>query len=207
MPNTSRRNAVAGALAMPALIGRARAATTLRISTSLPNDPAFSVGRIWYDLFLPRLKAATDGQVGTQFFPDNQLGQEADVVNQVKAGVVDMMLAGTPIWSNIAPEFGVFDLGYLFADYDHMRRAAQTPAGTALLQSLVQRANTHIPALGRNLGARNFLTKFAFTDAAGLAGRKSARCRRPSSPRPCGSWAPPPPPWRSARSTPACRPA
>jgi TRAP-type C4-dicarboxylate transport system substrate-binding protein len=29
--------------------------------------------------------------------------------------------------------------------------------------------------LGRNLGARNFLTKFAFTDPAGLAGRK-IRC-------------------------------
>ncbi len=172
MPNITRRLVMASALCTPALPGRARAAATLKISTSLPNDPEFSVGRMWYDLFLPRLKAATDGQVATQFFPDNQLGQEADVVNQVKAGVVDMMLAGTPIWSNIAPEFGVFDLGYVFSDYDHMRRAAQSPAGIALLQSLTQKANTHLPSLGRNLGARNFLTKFAFTDPSGLAGRK-----------------------------------
>ena len=171
MRTITRRLALAGAVA-PAILGRARAATTLKVSTSLPNDPEFSVGRIWYDLFLPRLRAATDGQVATQFFPDNQLGQEADVVNQVKAGVVDMMLAGTPIWSNIAPEFGVFDLGYVFSDYDHMRRAAQSPAGLALMQSLTQKANTHLPSLGRNLGARNFLTKFPFTDPAGLAGRK-----------------------------------
>ena len=33
----------------------------------------------------------------------------------------------------------------------------------------------HFPAWGRTLGARNFLTKFAFTDPAGLAGRK-IRC-------------------------------
>lgn len=173
------RRAVLGAsatlLAAPALIGRAQAATMLKISTSFPNDPKFSTGRIWYDLFLPRLAAATGGQVTTQFFPDNQLGQEADVVSQVKLGVVDMMLVGTSIWTNVVPEFGVFDLGYVFQDYDHMLRVAATPAATALEALLVQKAGAHFPAWGRNLGARNFITKFAFSAPDGLAGRK-IRC-------------------------------
>src|ERR1700712_3851689 len=159
-------------MAPPAFIGRAQAATTLKVSTSFPNDPKFSTARIWYDLFLPRLKAATDGQVTTQFFPDNQLGQEADVVSQVKMGVVDMMLVGTPIWTNIVPECGVFDLGYLFEDYDHLRRVSKTPAADELRKLLVQKAGAHFPAWGRNLGARNFLTKFAFKDPAGPAGKK-----------------------------------
>jgi tripartite ATP-independent transporter DctP family solute receptor len=174
----ARRQVLAGTAALiaaPALIGRARAATTLKVSTSFPNDPNFSTARIWYDLFLPRLKQATDGQVTTQFFPDNQLGQEADVVSQVKMGVVDMMLVGTPIWTNIVPECGVFDLGYLFQDYDHLRRTAATPAAAALEKLLVQKAGAHFPHWGRNLGARNFMTKFAFTDPAGLAGHK-IRC-------------------------------
>ena len=174
----ARRQVLAGTAALiaaPALIGRARAATTLKVSTSFPNDPNFSTARIWYDLFLPRLKEATDGQVTTQFFPDNQLGQEADVVSQVKMGVVDMMLVGTPIWTNIVPECGVFDLGYLFQDYDHLRRTAATPAAAALEKLLVQKAGAHFPYWGRNLGARNFMTKFAFTDPAGLAGHK-IRC-------------------------------
>jgi TRAP-type C4-dicarboxylate transport system substrate-binding protein len=89
------------ALAAPALVGRALAATTLKISTSYPNDPKFSSARIWYDLFVPRLKAATAGAVKTQFFPDNQLGQEADVAAQMKLGVVDMMLAGSSIWTSV----------------------------------------------------------------------------------------------------------
>src|SRR5580698_2850946 len=138
----SRRAAVTGAaaiIAAPAIIGRAKAATSLKVSTSFPNDPKFSTARIWYDLFLPRLKAATDGQVSTVFFPDNQLGQEADVINQVKMGVIDMTLIGTSIWANIVPEFGVYDLGYVFDDYNHMRRAAATPAGVALAELLVQR--------------------------------------------------------------------
>ena len=174
-PAIPRRALLAAAstiLASPALLRPARAATVLKVSTSFPNDPKFSTARIWYDLFLPKLQAATEGAVTTQFFPDNQLGQEADIVNQLKLGVVDMALMGTPIFANVVPEFGVFDLGYVFRDYDHMRRAAATPAGQALSELLVAKNGTHVPSLSRNLGARNFITKFAFTDPAGLAGRK-----------------------------------
>jgi TRAP-type C4-dicarboxylate transport system substrate-binding protein len=172
---TRRGMLAAGVLAAPALIGRARAATMLKISTSYPNDPKFSSARIWYDLFTPRLKAATDGQVGTLFFPDNQLGQEADVANQVKLGVVDGMLVGASIWTNLVPEIGVFDLGYLFEDYDNLLRATATPAGADLQALLVQKAGAHFPAWGRNIGPRNFITKFSFSEPAGLAGHK-IRC-------------------------------
>lgn len=147
----------------------------LKISTSFPNDPQYSTARIWYDLFLPYLKEATGGQIATQFFPDNQLGQEADVVNQLKAGVVDVMLVGTSIWTNIVPEFGVLDLGYVFNDYDHMRRASETPAAAALGELLVQKGGAHFPSWGRNLGSRNFITKFKFANPEELAGRK-IRC-------------------------------
>ena len=175
MTQISRRTLFTGAtalLAAPALIGRARAATALKVSTSFSNDPKFSTGRIWYDLFVPRLKEATKGEVVTEFFPDSQLGQEADIVSQLKVGVVDMMLAGTSIWSNVVPEFGVLDLGYVFDDYNHMLRTSRTPAAAALQALLVQRAGAHLPAWGRNLGARNFLTKFKFSEPAQLAGRK-----------------------------------
>ncbi|HEV2677081.1 MAG TPA: TRAP transporter substrate-binding protein [Aliidongia sp.] len=174
----SRRAFVAAstfALAAPTLIGRAQAATVLKVSTSYPNDPKFSTARIWYDLFLPRLQAATGGAVTTQFFPDNQLGQEADVANQVRLGVVDAMLVGASIWTNLVPEFGVFDLGFLFQDYDHLLRATATPAGAGLQQLLVDKAGTHFPAWGRNIGARNFITKFSFKEPADLAGHK-IRC-------------------------------
>jgi tripartite ATP-independent transporter DctP family solute receptor len=160
------------ALAAPALIGRAHAATTLKFSTSFPNDPKFSTARIWYDLFIPKLKDAVGDQIAVQFFPDNQLGQEADVVNQVKLGVVDAMLVGTSIWTNLVPEFGAFDIGYLFQDFAHQRRACETPEGAALGELLVQKAGARVGAWGRNLGARNFLTKFAFKGPDQLAGKK-----------------------------------
>ena len=172
----SRRSllgASASLLAAPALIGQANAATTLKVATSFPNDPKFSTARIWYDLFLPKLAEYTGGALVTQFFPDNQLGQEADVVSQVKLGVVDMMLVGTPIWTNIVPECGVFDLGYLFNDYDHLQRASATPAAAKLEELLISKAGAHFPAWGRNLGARNFMTKFAFSGPAAISSTTS----------------------------------
>src|SRR5258708_26438074 len=93
----------------------------------------------------------------------------------MKLGVVDATVVGTPIWTHRLPDFGVFDLGYLFQDYDHMLRAAATPAASALQKLLVQKAGAHFPTWGRNLGARNFMTKFAFREPAELAGRK-IRC-------------------------------
>ena len=41
-----------------------------------------------------------------QFFPDNQLGQEIDVINSVKLGVIDMMVSGTSISANLVPLVG-----------------------------------------------------------------------------------------------------
>jgi tripartite ATP-independent transporter DctP family solute receptor len=172
MPRRTLLAAGGVALAAPALIRAAQAATTLKISTSFPNDPKFSTARIWYDLFIPKLKEAVGDQIAIKFFPDNQLGQEADVANQVKLGVVDAILVGTSIWTNLVPEFGAFDLGYLFQDFAHQRRACETPEGAALGELLAQKAGARVGAWGRNLGARNFLTKVAFKGPDQLAGKK-----------------------------------
>ena len=83
----------------PALIGRALAATLkLKCSSSLPNDPKFANGRVYYDNLVKSLKANGLGEaIDVTFFPDNQLGQEIDVINSVKLGVIDLMVSGSSI--------------------------------------------------------------------------------------------------------------
>lgn len=164
--------AITAAIAVPTLISSAQAAVPLRISTSWSNDPKYSTARIWYDLFLPNLKAATGDQLAPQFFPDSQLGQEADVMGQMKSGVVDIMINGSSIWSNIVPEFGVFDLGYSIRDYAHLRRLTATPAVADLQKKLLEKGGVHIPSWLRPTGARHILSKTGFKDSAGLARQK-----------------------------------
>src|SRR5712672_694971 len=84
--------AVTWLAASPAIVGRAQAATTkLKCSSSLPNDPKYANGRVYYDNLVKNLKANGLGeQIEVAFFPDNQLGQEIDVINSVKLGVIDL---------------------------------------------------------------------------------------------------------------------
>ncbi len=50
--------AAASLLGSPAIIGRAQAATTkLKMSSSLPNDPKYANGRVYYDNLVKNLKA------------------------------------------------------------------------------------------------------------------------------------------------------
>src|SRR5260370_7635788 len=89
----------------PAIIGRAEAATTkLKLSSSLPNDAKFANGRVYYDNLVKNLKANGLGeQIEVTFFPDNQLGQEIDVINSVKLGVIDLMVSASSTSPNLVP--------------------------------------------------------------------------------------------------------
>src|SRR5260221_14503985 len=103
----------------PAIIGEAQAAAVkMRLSSSLPNDPKYANGRVYYDNLVKHVKANGLGeQIGIQFFPDNQLGQEIDIINSVKLGVIDLMVSGSSISANLVPLVGTFDLGYLFTSF------------------------------------------------------------------------------------------
>jgi hypothetical protein len=56
----NRRSLLLGMAAAPAIMNAARAAPmTLRLSSSLPNNPKFANGRVYYDNLVKRL--ATEG--------------------------------------------------------------------------------------------------------------------------------------------------
>src|SRR6476619_1213876 len=106
----------AGVILSPAIVGRAHAAVMkLKCSSSLPNDPKYANGRVYYDNLVKHIKGNGLGeQVEVAFFPDNQRGQEIDVINSVKLGVIDMMVSGSSISANPVPLVGTYDLGLLF---------------------------------------------------------------------------------------------
>ena len=159
---------------LPAVARRAAAATvTMRLSTSQANDPKYANGRVYYDELIKQLKAKKlDEQIVIQFFPDNQLGQEIDVANSVKLGVIDLMVTGTSIWANLVPAWGVADLGYIFQSYAHQTRALDSGAGKIMEDMLLKGAGTHVVGWAYNFGARSVLCKTPFSDPAGLAGKK-----------------------------------
>lgn len=162
------------ALAAPALIGRAEAAgLRLRLSSSQANDPKFGNGRVYYDRLVAQLKeAGLAEQITINFFPDNQLGQEIDVINSVKLGVIDMMVSGSSIAANLVPVVGAFDLGYLFSSFQQQTKAFEAGAARPIEAALQQGANIRIIAWAYNFGSRSVLSKTAVRRPADLQGQK-----------------------------------
>src|SRR2546421_3026075 len=167
--------AVAAGLALsPAIINRAEAATLkLKCSSSLPNDPKYANGRVYYDNLVKNLKANELGErIDVTFFPDNQLGQEIDVINSVKLGVIDMMVSGSSISANLVPLVGTFDLGYLFSSFPQQTKAFDAGAAKPIEDSLLKGANIRIIAWAYNFGARSVLAKKPVKTPEDLAGLK-----------------------------------
>src|SRR5246500_913687 len=164
----------AGALCAPALIGRAQAATLkLKLSSSQANDPKYANGRVYYDNLVNSLKANGLGeQVDVTFFPDNQLGQEIDVINSVKLGVIDLMVSGSSISANLVPLVGTFDLGYLFTSFPQQTKAFDGGAAKPVEEALLKGANIRIIAWAYNFGARSVLSKKPVKTPEDLAGLK-----------------------------------
>jgi tripartite ATP-independent transporter DctP family solute receptor len=176
--NSSKRKFLKSGFALGGLAltgGRALAqgsAVTLRMSSTLPNDPVNSAHAVWYNRFAANLKSAVGDKVVVNYFPSDQLGKEADMVQQVRLGSVDMMISGTSIWATLMPEMGVLDMGYLFANNDHCGRALDGKAGTILGGMLLERTNVQALGWGFSLGARNVWTKNPVPTAADLKGVK-----------------------------------
>jgi len=161
-------------LAAPALIGRAEAAVVkLKLSSSQAKDPKFANGRVYYDNLVKQLAASSlAGQVEVAFFPDNQLGQEIDVINSVKLGVIDLMVSGSSISANLVPLVGTYDLGYLFSSFPQQTKAFDAGAATPIEQALLKGANIRIIAWAYNFGSRSVMARKAVNGPDDLSGLK-----------------------------------
>ena len=161
-------------VASPAIIGRAQAATLkLKCSSSLPERP--EIRQRPRLLRQPRQADQSNGlgeQIDVTFFPDNQLGQEIDVINSVKLGVIDMMVSGSSISANLVPLVGTFDLGYLFTSYQQQTKAFDAGAAKPIEDALLKGANIRIIAWAYNFGARSVLSKKPVKTPEDLAGLK-----------------------------------
>jgi len=169
-----RRSFVLGAALAPAIVGKAHAAAMkLKLSSSLANDPKYANGRVYYDNLVKHVKGNGLGeQVEIAFFPDNQLGQEIDVINSVKLGVIDLMVSGSSISANLVPLVGTLDLGYLFTSFPQQTKAFDAGAARPIEEALLKGANIRIIAWAYNFGSRSVLAKKPVKTPEDLAGLK-----------------------------------
>ena len=159
---------LAGGLTRPS---RAQSGVVLRVSSSLAADDN-SAHYIWYQRFAANVKGAVGSRVTLEYFPNSQLGKEADVVQQVKVGSIDMMITGSSIWATVAPEFGMLDLGYMFDSSAHAARAMDGGVGQRLARILQERTGCTVLGWASHFGARSVYTKAPVSSLADIKGVK-----------------------------------
>ncbi|WP_010629511.1 TRAP transporter substrate-binding protein [Halomonas sp. KM-1] len=131
---------VTGAVLGAALIGSQSlmaAEVTLRFG-HLANEQ-----NIWHqaaERFKELVEENSDGRIEVLLYPNEQLGNEMDVINSIQLGTADMTITGESL-QNWAPKAAMMAVPYAFRDAEHLRQAVESEIGEQIEAQIAERAN------------------------------------------------------------------
>jgi TRAP-type transport system periplasmic protein len=108
-----------------ALAPEAQGALEMRLTH--PADPSHPV-HLAATRMVKRIEERTKGEVKIAIFPNNTLGAPPEAAQQVRLGVIDMMLLNPANIEGVAPTLGVINIPYQFDSYAHAHRTLDTTA-------------------------------------------------------------------------------
>ncbi|MCE8023248.1 MULTISPECIES: TRAP transporter substrate-binding protein [Halomonadaceae] len=131
---------VTGAVLGAALIGSQSllaAEVTLRFG-HLANEQ-----NIWHqaaERFKELVEENSDGRIEVLLYPNEQLGNEMDLINSIQLGTADMTITGESL-QNWAPKAAMMAVPYAFRDAEHLRQAVESEIGEQIEAQIAERAN------------------------------------------------------------------
>jgi tripartite ATP-independent transporter DctP family solute receptor len=120
---------VAGSLVVPMAAG----AQTLRFGHA--NSPG-EVANDMFNEFAERVSKRTNGAVTIRVFPSEQLGKEADLVQQVKTGALDISAPSMPVLSSLVPAMEMASGPFLWKDWKEAETVIRGPAFDPIFDEL-----------------------------------------------------------------------
>lgn len=122
--------------------------------------------------FADELKAASNGKHSVTVYPSRQLGNEAEVLQQMQSGAVDMAFMTLAEISNRAPEFSALFTPFLVKDNAQAAKLLKTsPTAKALLDTLPSQVG--VVGIGYGMaGVRQIVSAKPIKSIADLKGRK-----------------------------------
>ncbi len=131
-------------------------------------------GHVWTqsaESFGEALKKASDGRHTVTVFPAQQLGNEAQILQQLQTGAVDMAFLTAAEISNRIPEFGAFYAPYLVKDISGAATLLRSDVALSMLEHLPQQIG--VVGVGYGMGGmRQILMRKQATMVEDLRGRK-----------------------------------
>ena len=106
--------------------------------------------------FKAMVEEKSNGSIIVDIYPNGQLGTVSEYVTGIQNGTIDLAPAVTSFVANFCPNVSVFEMPFLFEDYDHVWEALDGSVGETLTADL--EANNIIPLIWWGIGFRNVTT-------------------------------------------------
>ena len=81
------------------------------------------------------IRAATNGRVNIQIFPNSQLGGSTDMLSQVRSGALDIFTVGSPL-ANLIPVSAIPSIAFAFQNFDGVWAAVDGDLGAHIRQQI-----------------------------------------------------------------------
>jgi tripartite ATP-independent transporter DctP family solute receptor len=103
-----------------------------------------------------RVDELSGGKLQIEIFPNEQLGNETEAIEQVQRGALEMTKTSTAALESFIPEMAIFSVPYIFRDEEHSWRVLEGPIGHELL--MIGESHGVRGLCYYDAGTRNFYT-------------------------------------------------
>jgi tripartite ATP-independent transporter DctP family solute receptor len=145
--------------ALVAVPMQALAAKTLKLAHLNNEDPFDNATGAMAAVFKSLVEAGTNGSVEVQLFSSGQLGKDKEVLQQVKAGIVQSTIATSGGMASIYPLIGVLDIPFAFPNISATYTVLDGPFGEKLSADINAKTGLKVLGFGDSGGF------FAFTNS------------------------------------------
>ena len=90
------------------------------------------------ELFKRLVEQGTQGRVRVDIYPNNQLGNQRDVIEGIQLGTVEMSNVAAPL-ASFVPQLNLFELPFLFESREHFHAVLDSEIGRGLAPNLEAR--------------------------------------------------------------------
>ncbi|CUI72953.1 TRAP transporter substrate-binding protein [Cognatishimia activa] len=131
MKTMKRIAGVAAALAVSATV--AAAGTTLKLAHAAPESDLQQTMSLF---FKEQVEARTNGEVKVNIFPSGQLGNDAQMIDGTRSGIIDISMVGLNNYSGLMPESAAFTLPFMFPTRDTAYKVLDGEVGQGVLDDM-----------------------------------------------------------------------
>jgi TRAP-type transport system periplasmic protein len=113
----------------------ASAATTLKLAHAAPESDLQQDMSLF---FKKEIEARSNGELKVNIFPQGQLGNDKQMIDGTRSGIVDISMVGLNNYSGLLPECAAFELPFMFTSHETAFKVLDGAVGKSTLKDMEQ---------------------------------------------------------------------